>query len=129
VTDPIHSLAPGDVVSNLEPAELVEVQAVRAFGGRTLVEGVGVQSRRLIKRPLTNDELGRLVRVRSSALTYDGNAEEFLLGAEAERIRIGHAHDPLFAVNASIVDPLPHQVEAVYRYLLPLPRIPLSARR
>jgi superfamily II DNA or RNA helicase len=123
MTDPIASLAPGDVVSNLEPAELVEVQAVRAFGGRTLVEGVGVQSRRLIKRPLTNDELSRLVRVRSSSLTYDGNAEEFLLGAEAERIRIGHAHDPLFAVNASIVDPLPHQVEAVYRYILPLPRI------
>jgi hypothetical protein len=47
----------------------------------------------------------------------------FLLGAEAERIRIAHQFDPLFAVNSSIVDPLPHQVEAVYRYLLPLPRI------
>jgi superfamily II DNA helicase RecQ len=46
-----------------------------------------------------------------------------LLGAEAERIRIAHQFDPLFAVNSSVVDPLPHQVEAVYRYLLPLPRI------
>ncbi|MFN0244259.1 MAG: helicase-related protein [Planctomycetota bacterium] len=123
MNDAPRELAAGDVVSNLEPTELVEVHAVRAFGGRTLVEGVGVQSRRLIRRPLSKDELSRLVRVRSASLTYDGNAEEFLLGAEAERIRIGHAHDPLFAVNASIVDPLPHQVEAVYRYLLPLPRI------
>jgi hypothetical protein len=40
---------------------------------------------------------------------------------------LGHyssaGHPPIFAVNASIVAPLPHQVEAVYRYLLPLPRI------
>src|SRR5439155_21216991 len=36
---------------------------------------------------------------------------------------IAHQFDPLFAVNSNIVDPLPNQVEAVYRYLLPLPRI------
>ncbi len=46
-----------------------------------------------------------------------------LLGAEAERIRIAHQFDPLLAVNSSIGDLLPHQVEAVYRYLLPLRQI------
>lgn len=116
-------IQPGDIISGLEPAELVEVLRIAAFGGRTLVEGVGVESQRRVRRPLTAEELARLERVRSSSVTYDGDPERFLLGAEAERIRIGHAHDPLFAVNASIVDPLPHQVEAVYRYLLPLPRI------
>jgi len=117
------NLAPGDVVSGLEPSELVEIQRIAPFGSKTLVEGVGLQSRRVVKRPLTSEELAALVRVRGRERTFDGDAELFLLGAEAERIRIAHQFDPLFAVNSSIVDPLPHQVEAVYRYLLPLPRI------
>ncbi|GAB6186474.1 helicase-related protein [Thermopirellula anaerolimosa] len=116
-------LAPGDVVEGLEPSELVEVRRVAPFGDKTLVEGVGLQSRQLVKRPLSDDELAALVKVRGEQRTFDGDAQLFLLGAEAERIRVAHQFDPLFAVNSSIIDPLPHQVEAVYRYLLPLPRI------
>jgi hypothetical protein len=123
VNDADDNLAPGDVVSGLEASELVELQRVSSFGGKTLVEGVGLQSRRLVKRPLAAEELASLVKVRGQQHTFDGDASLFLLGAEAERIRIAHQFDPLFAVNSSIVDPLPHQVEAVYRYLLPLPRI------
>lgn len=115
--------APGDVVSGLEPSELVEIQRIAPFGSKTLVEGVGLQSRRVVKRPLDAEELAALVKIRDRKRTYDGDAGLLLLGAEAERIRIAHQFDPLFAVNSSIVDPLPHQVEAVYRYLLPLPRI------
>jgi len=116
-------ILPGDVVSGLEPSELVEVQRVAPFGSRTLVEGIGVQTRRVVKRPLAAEQLASLTKVRGQAHSFDGDSEMFLLGAEAERIRIAHQFDPLFAVNSSIVDPLPHQIEAVYRYLLPLPRI------
>jgi superfamily II DNA or RNA helicase len=118
-----NKLAPGDVVAGLEPSELVEVRRLAPFGNKTLVEGVGLQSRRVVMRPLAAEELAALVKVRGQQHTFDGDAELFLLGAEAERIRIAHQFDPLFAVNASVVDPLPHQVDAVYRYLLPLPRI------
>ncbi|MDY0045211.1 MAG: helicase-related protein [Syntrophales bacterium] len=120
---PTFTCVAGDVVSGLEPDDLVEISRVAPFGSRILVEGVGIQSRRLVKRPLTQDELSQLIKIRGSDHSFDGDASLFLLGAEAERIRIAHQFDPLFAVNASIVDPLPHQVEAVYRYLLPLPRI------
>ena len=118
-----HSLAPGDVVAGLEATELVEIQRVAPFGSKTLVEGVGLQSRRLVKRPLADDEVAALETVRGRQHSFDGDPHIFLLGAEAERIRTAHQFDPLFAINSSIVDPLPHQVEAVYRYLLPLPRI------
>ena len=116
-------LSVGDVVAGLDASELVEIQRVVPFGGKTLVEGVGLDSRRLVKRPLTTEELAGLDRVRGQQHSFDGDPQLFLLGTEAERIRIAHQFDPLFAVNSSIVDPLPHQVEAVYRYLLPLPRI------
>ena len=121
--NPNHDLAAGDVVGGLEPSELVEIQRIVPFGSKILVEGIGVQSRRFIRRPLTQEELFHLVKIRGRTHTFDGDPNLFLLGAEAERIRIAHQFDPLFAVNSSIVDPLPHQVEAVYRYLLPLPRI------
>src|SRR5690625_7302941 len=54
---------------------------------------------------------------------FSGDPEKFTLYTEAERIRSAFQFDPLFAVNCSIVDPLPHQIEAVYNYLLPLPRM------
>ena len=114
---------PGDIVSGLEAGELVEIRRVSPFGSKILVEGVTVDSQKMVKRPLSQEELAGLERIRGEAFSYKGDAELFLLGTEAERIRIAHQFDPLFAVNSSIVDPLPHQIEAVYRYLLPLPRI------
>jgi superfamily II DNA or RNA helicase len=118
-----HNIVAGDIVSGLEPDEHVEIRQIKPFGAKTLIEGVTVTSRREIRRPLSAEELGRLVKVRGSEYTFDGDAGAFMLGVEAHRIRIAYQFDPLFAVNSSVVDVLPHQVEAVYRYLLPLPRI------
>jgi len=118
-----NSLQPGDIVSGLEPNEHVEVQKVAPFGNKMLIEGVGVSSRRLVKRPLNTEELEKLIKIRGAEYAFNGDAKSFMLGVEAQRIRIAYQFDPLFAVNSSVVDVLPHQVEAVYRYLLPLPRI------
>src|SRR5215471_142437 len=105
-------ISPGDIVSGLEPDEHVEVSKVTPFGPKTLVEGVGVTSRRLFKRRQEADELARLTKIRGSNFSDDGNARAFLLGVEAHRIKTAYQFDPLFAVNSSAVDVLPHQVEA-----------------
>jgi len=42
---------------------------------------------------------------------------------ETERIRLAYAHDPHFAVSLSSVEPLPHQLEAVYERMLPQARL------
>ena len=124
MTDSAHRVSVGDVVSGLERSELVEVTSIESFSDtRVLVRGHGVESQRIVERPLTQNELDDLEIVRTSQRSFDGGPEAFLLGVEAERIRVAHQFDPLFAVNSSVVDPLPHQIEAVYRYLLPLPRI------
>jgi hypothetical protein len=47
----------GDIVSGLEPGELVEIQRLAPFGGKTLVEGIGVETRRQVKGPLASEEL------------------------------------------------------------------------
>jgi superfamily II DNA or RNA helicase len=49
--------------------------------------------------------------------------EPFLLSVDALRIRLAYAFDPHYAVSVTQVDLLPHQVDAVYRHILPMPRI------
>ena len=53
------------------------------------------------------------------AWAFDGDGEHLRLVAEAHRIRLAHLFDPLLAVHTSLVDPLPHQITAVYGELLP----------
>ena len=74
---------------------------------------------------LTPDRLARVEIVTESGdiPAFDGNADDFRLVAEALRITYAARHDPMVAVNSSDVDPLPHQIRAVYEELLP--RVPL----
>ncbi|MBN1931788.1 MAG: DUF3883 domain-containing protein [Desulfobacterales bacterium] len=61
---------------------------------------------------LSHAELGR-------PWSFDGNGADFKLAAEAHRIHLAHLFDPLMAVHTSTVDPLPHQITAVYDAMLP----------
>ena len=53
---------------------------------------------------------------------YDGDPERFRLGIEAMRLELAYEYDPYFSLSISRVDPLPHQLEAVYDYFLRLRR-------
>lgn len=55
--------------------------------------------------------------------SFDGDPDLFRLVSEAHRIRLAYLFDPLLAVHTSLVDPLPHQITAVYESMLP--RLPL----
>jgi SNF2 family DNA or RNA helicase len=50
---------------------------------------------------------------------FDGDGDLFRLVAEAQRIRLAHLFDPVLAVHTSVVEPLPHQITAVYESMLP----------
>ena len=49
---------------------------------------------------------------------FNANPKHFLLAAEAERIRLAHLFDPYLAVHTSKIEPLPHQITAVYGAML-----------
>ena len=51
--------------------------------------------------------------------SFDGDGAKYRLVAEAHRIRLAHLFDPLLAVHCSLVEPLPHQITAVYQAMLP----------
>ena len=50
--------------------------------------------------------------------SFDGDGHLFRLVSEAQRIRLAHLFDPVLAVHTSVVDPLPHQITAVYESML-----------
>jgi SNF2 family DNA or RNA helicase len=54
---------------------------------------------------------------------YDGDARLLRLGLQAYSLGIAYEFDPYFALSISRVDPLPHQLEAVYDYLLKVARV------
>ncbi|MDW8382947.1 MAG: helicase-related protein [Verrucomicrobiota bacterium] len=68
-------------------------------------------------------DLAQVRRAASAIRDFRGRAEAFFLAVEAHRVRYAQQFDPLFAVNTSQVDPLPHQIEAIYHHILRSPRI------
>ena len=116
----------GDIVKFTDGGgEIVEIQDVGLLGGDDYsVRYRGIDTGRCESIVCRKGELEKSEVIgRTGEASFSGDPEKFLLYVEAERIRSAYQLDPLFAVNCSIVDVLPHQVEAVYRYMLPQPRI------
>jgi len=51
--------------------------------------------------------------------SFDGDGEAFKLAVEAKRMDLAFLFDPMMAVHSSNVEPLPHQITAVYESMLP----------
>jgi hypothetical protein len=55
----------------------------------------------------------------SRAFSFDGDGDAFRIASEAQRVRLAHLFDPYLAVHSSRIEPLPHQITAVYGEMLP----------
>ena len=122
------SLKSNDIQSNdiLEGnfwSEPVRVLTIQPFGSRVKIEAVGTVTKKFYPHILSEDDISQLQIVKPEWRDFGGNAEAFFLTMEAHRIHYAYQFDPLFAVNVSQVDPLPHQIDGVYHYILRNPRI------
>ena len=103
-----------------EPVRILDVDVL---GARVKIEAVGINSSQLYQSILGAADLERVRVVDAAVWDFGGRGEAFFLVMEAQRIRYAYQFDPLFAVSVAQVDPLPHQIEAVYHYILRNPRI------
>ncbi len=71
---------------------------------------------------LTPDKL-TLLQTSPEVEPFDGDPHRFRLGIEAMRLQLAFEYEPYFSLSIARVDPLPHQLEAVYDCFLRLPRI------
>ena len=116
-------LREGQILTGALFSEPVRVETVRPGGRDAWVVGlVGVRSERFRSVTLTLPEIQQL-RVLDEKLTYAGAGGLLRLGLQAYGLGIAYEFDPYFGLSISRVDPLPHQLEAVYEYLLKLPRV------
>src|ERR1700730_8824162 len=119
---PQSSLRPGSIVRGPTLPEPVEVLALVPLGDSVKIIGRGLQTGLTHDPVLTPAQLGRL-SVSADHDPCDGDARLFRLGVEAHRLGLAYEYDPFFSLSIARVDPLPHQLEAVYDYFLRLPRI------
>src|SRR3972149_2360230 len=108
----------GQILSGALFNEPMRVESVRANGPESWVAGlVGVQSERFRSVTLTTRDLDALT-IRDATRTYDGDGRLLRLGLQAYALGIAYEFDPYFGLSVSRVDPLPHQLDAVYNHLL-----------
>lgn len=93
------------------------------MGGFVKVSGKGLRTGQFYDSVLSKEQLATLKDIASDTEPFDGDALRFRLGVEARRLRWAYEYDPYFSLSIARVDPLPHQLEAVYDYFLKLPRI------
>ncbi len=116
-------LAEGQVLTGPLFSEPMRVETVRAGGADSWVVGlVGARSEGFRRVTLTSDDLAGLA-IAGTALSYDGDGRLLRLGLQAWALGIAWEFDPCFGLSISRVDPLPHQLEAVYEHLLKLPSV------
>ena len=103
---------------------IAEVKGFSQRSGYARLEVVLLDgSYQFLTRNLTAVQLAQVQIVQDTRLERVPRAEDFFLRIEASRIRLAYQFDPQLAVSISQVDPLPHQIEAVYHYVLSSPRI------
>jgi SNF2 family DNA or RNA helicase len=71
-------------------------------------------------RLITTADLASAESATGPRWTFDASGHEFKLASEARRIQLAHLFDPFSAVGTATIQPLPHQIEAVYDRLLPM---------
>jgi SNF2 family DNA or RNA helicase len=116
----LENIQPSSTIKGIIPNSAVQIIHIKSFGSEaveiTYKTPTGELGSRLLYR---DDETTLHLEAEGRPWSFDGNGADFRLVAEAHRIQLAHLFDPLLAVHASNVDPLPHQITAVYESMLP----------
>ncbi|MBW7926624.1 MAG: DUF3883 domain-containing protein [Fimbriimonadaceae bacterium] len=115
----LEDITVNSVVRGIHPSVAVTVKHARMHGSDTLevtyTDAEGRPGTQLLFRDQEH-QLEVVQKTRPLSFTADGAL--FRLASEAQRLRLGFLFDPMIAVNTSTVEPLPHQITAVYETML-----------
>ena len=118
----IDQLKPNIVVRGPILPEPVQIIVTIPMGASVKLVGKGLNTGQ-VHEPILNHKQLATLEATPEREPFDGNPQRFRLGIEARRLELAYEYDPYFALSIARVDPLPHQLEAVYDYFLKLPRI------
>ncbi|MEK7717828.1 MAG: SNF2-related protein, partial [Pseudomonadota bacterium] len=116
----LEELRPNASVRGIRPDCLITVVSIQWFGSEALELTYKTPTGKVANELLYRHDEERLELVEQGRpWSFDGDGALFRLVSEAQRIRLAHLFDPVLAVHTSVVDPLPHQITAVYESMLP----------
>ena len=114
----------GNILKSSFWPEEVRVISAKIIGESQIkVEAVGLETHRFYNPILSEADIKRIEILEEKPFLFSADGESLFLYLESHRIRNAFQFDPLYAVNVSKIDPLPHQIDAVYHYILQNPRI------
>ena len=107
-------------ISGIEPGQVVRIVTTEPVGDDALTVYYKTADGALRERMLFRaDEPTLALADAGRPWAFDAPGEDFKLATEAWRIDLAHLFDPMMAVHTSNVEPLPHQITAVYESMLP----------
>ncbi len=113
-------LEPGQVVIGSLFNEPMQVETIRQNGPDSWMVGlVGLQSEQFRRATLSLQDIENL-KILESTFSYSGDGRILRFELQAYTLGIAYEFDQYFGLSVSRVDTLPHQLEAVYDYLLKL---------
>ena len=116
----LEDLQPTAAVLGVLPDQVVTVVSVQWFGSEALeLTYKGATGRVANELLYRHDEPRLQVMEHGRPWSFDGDGKMLRLVSEAHRIRLAYLFDPLLAIHTSVLDPLPHQITAVYGEMLP----------
>ena len=118
----VPELKPNHIVRGSILPEPIKIITTVQMGTSIKVIGEGLSSGKVHQPVLTVEQIAEL-ELSPEKPPFDGDPGNFRLGIEALRLGLAYEYDPYFSLSIARVDPLPHQLEAVYDYFLKLPRI------
>ena len=117
------TITEGQILTGVMFNEPMRVVTTRQSGAGAVIAGLaGQNSGQFREVTLTAEDIASLNTIDPNA-SYDGDGELLKLALQAYSLGIAHEFDPYFGLSISRVDPLPHQLEAVYEYFMKLPSV------
>jgi SNF2 family DNA or RNA helicase len=116
----LEDLQPLAAVRGITPDGVATVVSLQWYGSDAVELTFKDSSGRVANQLLFRHDEPRIKVVEAGRpWSFDGDGALFRLVSEAHRIHLAHLFDPLLAVHTSLVEPLPHQITAVYEAMLP----------
>ena len=116
----LEDIRNGASIAGVVPNQIVEAVSVEWIGDQAINLVYRVPGGSVSETTLYRDDEHRLsVEQRGRAWSFDADGSLLRLVTEANRIKLAHYFDPYLAIHTSLVDPLPHQITAVYGEMLP----------
>lgn len=120
MTATLEDIKNGATVTGIAPGQAVHVLSVEWIGNQAINVVYRGQNGAVGETTLYRDDEHRLsLESNGRPWSFDADGALLRLVTEANRIKLAHYFDPYLAIHTSLVDPLPHQISAVYGEMLP----------